>query len=227
MLVRRLAFAALLASPTLAQAQHSIRDFQLGGTASVLNRECVRLTPDEPYITGSAWMKKPVDLSQPFEVRVSVVLGEKDEEGADGIVFVLHPSMRQGFRGEGMGFSGLVPSVGIELDTYQNLHLGDPVADHLALMTHGERAHVGAATAVVELPNLEDGARHPMRIAWNPTAGALRVYLDNTLQGTVPGEVLTRAFGPGATVYWGFTAATGRLSNAQDVCLDQKLLSAL
>ncbi|MEL6760894.1 MAG: hypothetical protein AAFP04_10880, partial [Myxococcota bacterium] len=104
----------LLSPP--AHAQSSVNEFRLGGSAVVLDDECIRLTPDGPYTTGSAWFERPVDLSEPFEVRMSIVLGDKDREGADGIVFVFHPEMSTGFRGEGMGFSGLVPSLGIEFD---------------------------------------------------------------------------------------------------------------
>lgn len=209
-------FVALLASTAF--AQDSVEDFQLGGVAQVLDKECIRLTPDQPYLSGSAWYERPVDLSKPFEMRMQLVLGDKDLDGADGIVFVFHPSMRTGFRGEGMGFAGLVPSLGIEFDTYQNFHLDDPFADHLALMTNGESFHGGGT--VVELGNLEDGARHPLRIVWDPESG-LRLILDGKLRATHPPAAVRAVFGSNPVVYWGMTAATGRLSNRQDVCIEK------
>ncbi|MEN0061081.1 MAG: L-type lectin-domain containing protein [Myxococcota bacterium] len=210
-----------LLTPGLANAQSSIQDFKLGGSARVLSQECIRLTPDQPYTSGSAWFNQAIDLKQSFEMRLDVVLGKKDVEGADGIVFVFHPTPQTGFRGEGMGFAGLVPSVGIELDTYQNFHLDDPFLDHVALMSNGESFHGGGSgTPPVEVGNLEDGQRHPLRITWKP-GGKLQVYLDNKLRAAYSAEAVMRTFGGQSTVYWGMTAATGRLSNAQDVCIEK------
>ena len=77
----------LLAIP--ATAQLNIQDFELGGSATKLNEQCIRLVPDLPYDSGSAWYKKAIDLNAPFEMKVCLILGCKDDEGADGIVFVL------------------------------------------------------------------------------------------------------------------------------------------
>lgn len=226
---RRLSLALLAATgaaaliPATAQGQTRVQDFELGGSATVLDEQCIRLTPDQPYVTGSAWFEKPIDLSRPFDMRVSLVLGTKDAEGADGIVFVFHPAMQTGFRGEGMGFAGLVPSIGVEFDTYRNLHLADPESDHLAIMRNGERHH---AAPPLPLGNLEDGQRHPLRIAWAPERG-LEIQLDGKSVALYPSELVARTFGSTPVVYWGVTAGTGRLSNAQDVCIDQVLVGAV
>lgn len=213
-----------LLMPTLSFGQSSVHDFELGGSASLLGEDCIRLTPDKQYASGSAWFKQPIDLRRPFEMEVSLVLGEKDLAGADGIVFVFHPKKTTGWRGEGMGFAGLAPSLGIEFDTYRNLHLSDPVADHLALMADGQTFHGPGSLGLVELKNLEDGARHPLRIVWDPKAGKLLIFLDDKLKGTFPGAILKSIFGEQTEVYWGMTAATGRLSNYQDVCIERLFL---
>ncbi|MBX2802920.1 MAG: hypothetical protein KTR31_34880 [Myxococcales bacterium] len=213
---------ALLLGGT-AHAQTSVQDFRLGGSAQVLDQECIRLTPDTQYVTGSAWFHKSLDLQSPFEMKLSVMLGAKDQEGADGIAFVFHPGMRTGFRGEGMGFGGLSPSIGIELDTYRNVHLSDPFADHLALRINGDAMHLTSDPTVVELPNLEDGRRHPLRIVWTPKGG-LKVYLDDALRASFPAELVRSTFGGETVVNWGMTAATGRLSNNQDVCIEQMFI---
>jgi hypothetical protein len=46
-----------------------------------------------------------------------------------------------GSTGEGMGFSGITPSIGISLDTWQNLNLNDPVYDHISIQANGNPAH--------------------------------------------------------------------------------------
>ncbi|MGF1507910.1 MAG: L-type lectin-domain containing protein [Myxococcota bacterium] len=219
-------FCVLLAAPATSLAQTGVHDFRLGGSAFIVSQECIRLTPDRPYVSGSAWFKQPVDLREPFEIRMSLVLGRKDQDGADGVVFVLHPFAQTGLRGEGMGFAGLIPSMGIEFDTYQNLHLGDPRRDHLAMMTHGRRAHREAAVSPLELENLEDGARHPLRIAWAPRDGRLEVVFDDGVKATYRSDIVQRVFNGQSVVYWGLTAGTGRLSNEQDVCFDTMVVAA-
>jgi hypothetical protein len=216
------ALAWMASAPAFAQS--SVRDFELGGSAVVLDEQCIRLTPDRQFDTGSAWFKTPIDLSRPFEMKLLVVLGEKDLQGADGIVFVFHPGKETGYRGEGMGFAGLIPSLGVELDTYQNGHLGDPASDHLSVMQNGRSFHFSESEAI-ELGNLEDGKKHPLQISWNPETG-LTIRLDGRVRATYGPDVVKGAFDGLPTVYWGMTAATGRLSNAQDVCVETLRLSA-
>ena len=216
----------VLAFSVLAVAQSSVKEFKLGGSAAILNEECIRLTPATPYVSGSAWFQNPMDLEYPFELTVDLVLGENDELGADGIVFVFHPSMQTGYRGEGMGFAGLYPSLGIEFDTYQNYHLGDPSADHVAIMPHGQAHHARSMVGPIDLPNLENGAKRPLTIAWNPGSKTLQVALDGNTVATYQGDIVKEIFGGNSKVYWGATAATGRKINYQDVCI-RKLVYAM
>ncbi|MEM1023536.1 MAG: L-type lectin-domain containing protein [Myxococcota bacterium] len=209
--------------PVHSWAQTSVEEFELGGSAQVVSRDCIRLTDDHPFLSGSAWFHRPLDLGKPFELRLSLVLGMKDTQGADGIAFVLHPGMGTGWRGEGMGISGLSPSVAIEFDTYQNHHLGDPAEDHLGVVVNGDPFHSGAKP--VQLRNLEDGQRHRLRIDWTPETGRLRVYFDDVQRLDVPGSMLEQVFGPKPILHWGMTAATGRLSNDQQICLEELLLT--
>ena len=105
------------------KSQLNIEDFELKGAATQISDLCIRLVPDFQYTSGSAWYKRAIDLNAPFEMEICLVLGEKDLDGADGIVFVFFPEKRfTGSWGEGMGFAGLYPSLGIEFDTYLNYH---------------------------------------------------------------------------------------------------------
>jgi Bacterial lectin len=221
---RLIGSAIVLLAPATGQAQ-GVKDLRLGGAATVLNERCVRLTPDVPYVNGSAWFPRPVDLTQSFSMTVELGLGQKDREGADGIVFVFHTAMSTGFRGEGMGFAGLSPSLGIEIDTYQNVHLDDPELDHIAVMTDGRSYHVGDAGLSI-LGNVEDGARHALAIRWDPAADRLDIRFGQRSRISVSGAEVRRTFGTETLVYWGVTAGTGRLSNTQDVCLEPALVGA-
>ena len=200
-------------------AQLNIRDFELGGSATKLNEQCIRLVPDFQYDSGSAWYKRAIDLNAPFEMELCLVLGCKDEEGADGIVFVFTPFARTGFWGEGMGFAGLRPSLGLEFDTYRNYHLADPEDDHISIMANGETHHALSLVKPIPVSNLENCERHPLRIIWNPDEQLLEIYLDNELKVAYNQDLVNQIFRGNSGVYWGVTSATGRLSNNHDICI--------
>lgn len=201
------------------RAQSSVEEFKLGGSARILNDECIRLTPDVQFASGSAWYEKAIDLSRPFEITVCIVLGKNDDDGADGIGFIFHPSMRTGFRGEGMGFAGLYPSLGIEFDTYQNYHLADPPADHVAININGQPHHFASVAGPVSVPNLEDGNKHLLWINWDPLEKILLVQLDGEERVRLNEDIVKEVFGGNPVVFWGVTAATGRKTNFQDICI--------
>lgn len=217
--------ALLLTFMSNTYAQSSVEDFKLGGTARILNDECIRLTPDVQYASGSAWYEKPIDLSQPFELTVCLVLGKRDELGADGIGFVFHPVMRTGYRGEGMGFAGLYPSLGIEFDTYQNFHLADPVGDHVAISVNGQPHHYASLVGPVEVGELEDGKKHLLWIQWDPLDKELVIQLDGIERARLAEDIVAKVFQGNPIVYWGATAATGRKMNYHDICI-KKLVFA-
>ena len=206
-------------------AQVDLEDFRLGGTARVISDECIRLTPEIPFVGGSAWYKEAIDLTQPFTMEIDLVLGEIDELGADGIVFVFSNYPATGFRGEGMGFAGLAPSMGIEFDTYQNFHLNDPAEDHIAVMFNGQSVHWDDAFTPVKLTNIEDGNRHALTIIWDPGTPVLQVFLDEQLYVNLKVDLVNSIFAESPLVYWGATAATGRKINFQDICI-RKLIFA-
>lgn len=200
-------------------AQSSVEEFKLGGYARILDDDCIRLTPDEPFTSGSAWYEKPIDLNQPFELTVCIVLGANDELGADGIGFIFHPTMQTGYRGEGMGFAGLVPSLGIEFDTYQNFHLADPPEDHLSVNVNGQPHHYASLVGPVVLPNLEDGNKHLLWVRWDPGPRNLQIHLDGKEHVNLTRDLVADIFSGNPRVFWGVTAATGRKTNFHDICI--------
>lgn len=208
-------------------AQLNIEDFELGGAATQIDDQCIRLVPDWPYQSGSAWYKQAIDLNAPFEMEICLMLGDKDLEGADGIVFVFYPQINNtGFWGEGMGFAGLRPSLGIEFDTYLNYHLNDPAEDHMAIMANGQTHHFSNLISPVLLGNLEDGTRHVLRILWGPAEQLLQIFLQQELLVAFNKDIVGEIFGNNPFVYWGVTAATGRLSNNHEICIKKLLFTA-
>ncbi len=206
-----------------ALAQHPvIEDFTLQGDTYLTDQSCFRLTEEVPYASGAIWYKRPLSLSQPFAVELSVMLGCIDEGGADGMVFVFTPQTnRLGWVGEGIGFAGLVPSVGIEIDTWRNYHLNDPAEDHLAIMLNGRTGHTNNLAGPISIPNLEDCQRHRLIVKWEPALQKLSVLIDGTERIAARYDLVGQVFGGNDQVYWGMTAATGRYFNIHEVCFDR------
>jgi len=157
---------------------------------------------------------------------VCLVLGANDELGADGIGFIFHPTMQTGYRGEGMGFAGLVPSLGIEFDTYQNYHLADPPEDHIAVNINGQPHHYASLVGPVALPNLEDGNKHLLWVRWDPGPRTLQIHLDGKERVNLTRDLVADVFDGNPRVFWGVTAATGRKTNYHDICIKKLTFAA-
>ncbi|MDP5172615.1 MAG: L-type lectin-domain containing protein [Bacteroidia bacterium] len=207
--------------PSMAQ-QPFVDDFTLSGDTYLTEEYCFRLTEERPYASGSIWYKRPVSLAKPFAIELTIMVGCEDEAGADGMVFAFTPQAnRLGYVGEGIGFAGLVPSVGIEIDTWCNEHLGDPAEDHLAIMLNGRIGHWANLVGPVVIPNLEDCRRHSLIVRWQPEIQRLSVLIDGVERISAQHDLINQVFGGNDKVYWGMTAATGRYYNYHEVCFDR------
>jgi gliding motility-associated-like protein len=201
--------------------------FVLNGSAVDLGDDCIRLTPALTTQTGSAWYPDKINLEQDFRVEASLFLGSSDA-GADGIAFVLQPlSTAVGASGGGLGYLGVTPSVAVEFDTYQNSTYSDPSCDHVAIVSDGNPAHSGPtslAAPVNILPgtcNAENNAYHEVSIRWTSATSTLEVFVNCSLRVAYTGDLVTTVFGGDPLVYFGFTAATGALSNEQIACYNR------
>jgi len=198
------------------------KDLSPGGGTHSLGNNCFRLTTAQVWEAGSVWYAPQCDLKEAFEMEMKVLFGCKDEEGADGIVFIFHPQkIPSGYKGEGMGFGGLTPSLGIEIDTYQNYHLMDPEEDHVALMQDGVVHHYESLKGPITLGNVEDCEEHILRINWEPSNYLLSIMLDGETVLTHNINLIRDVFEGQSKVYWGLTAATGKKTNLQEICFQQ------
>ena len=195
----------------------------LNGSATRDNCNCYTLTPAAFTQSGSVWNSNKINLNNSFDFNFNVYLGCQDVNGADGIVFILQPiSTSLGSSGEGMGFSGISPSIGIALDTWQNLNLNDPIFDHISIQSNGNVAHgtdlAGPVQASSTSDNIEDCQWHIFRIIWDPSTQWLRAYFDGHLRVEIQINLVTTIFNNDPNVYWGFTGATGGANNLQQFC---------
>lgn len=215
----------LLCTPLLLLSQRPApEDFLPGGEAIKTGPDCFRLTSAVQWASGSLWRREPIDLEEPFAMELELLLGCEDEWGADGIVFVFYSGAggpRTGYRGEGMGFGGLSPSLGIEIDTWRNEHLADPAQDHMALLRDGQTHHAFSLAGPVRIPNVEDCRNHKLEISWEPDGSLLRVALDGVEYIRYRGNILEDVFRGQSRVYWGVTAATGRYVNRHEICFER------
>jgi gliding motility-associated-like protein len=210
----------LLLSPSLSA------QFRTNGTAISQANNCFRLTTNLGNQAGSVWYLNQVNISQSFDLYFDVYLGCSNG-GADGMAFVLQPiSTNVGSSGGALGYGGINPSLAVEMDTYQNSNFGDPAFDHIAVTTNGSVSHTaatnlaGPVTAKANNANIEDCNFHSLRITWDAPDTTLRVYFDCSLRITYQGDIVQNVFNNNPNVYWGFTAATGALTNVHSFCLN-------
>ncbi len=199
--------------------------FFLNGSAVQLNDTCWTLTPAENNRVGSIWNGTKVNLNNSFQVIMDMYFGCKDGDGADGILFGLQPvSTSIGQAGEGLGFQGVSPSLGIEFDTWQNGNLSDPSSDHVAICKNGNLNHGGSTNLAGPVQanatngNIEDCKWHKLRVDWDAPTQTLEVWFDCDRRLTYKADIVNQVFGGDPNVFWGFTSATGGANNLQQVC---------
>jgi len=205
------------------------QNYFLVGSAVQDNCNCYTLTPANNSLSGSVWNVNKINLNTAFDFIFSVSLGTKDTDGADGIAFVLQPiSTNIGVQGGGLGFANVSPSIGITIDTYQNIATTgndiDPAFDHIAIQRNGDLNHssvnniAGPVQAVAGQDNIEDGQWHQLRVSWDPATKVLKASMDGIDRVSATIDLISGVFGNDPMVFWGFTASTGGLNNVQRVC---------
>ncbi len=181
--------------------------------------DCYELT-DFTNQTGSVWSPGTIDLTNSFDMSFEVNLGVDDVWGADGMVFALRQSgTSPGGIGNGMGYSGITNSIGVEIDTWNSSPAvpSDVVSDHVGMSSNGAVDH--GLVAPQTIANIEDGLYHTFRATWDPVALDFEVFLDGTSIFVYTGDLVALYFGGVPDVYFGWTGGTGGVDNVQSVCM--------
>jgi gliding motility-associated-like protein len=204
-------------------SQVSFSQYILNGSATQIRCNCYTLTNPDYFQSGSVWNSNKINLNNSFDFHFNVYLGCQDFNGADGIVFILQPiSTSVGTYGEGLGFEGVSPSVGISLDTWQNFNRNDPSYDHISIQLNGIVTHgtdlAGPIQASATSDNIEDCAWHVFRITWDASTKTLVTYFDGQFRLQAQYDLVKNVFNNDPLVYWGFSAATGGANNLQQFC---------
>ena len=199
--------------------------YSLVGNAAKINPTTYRLTNDSMWQNGSVWNTTQIDLNKSFDLFFELYFGTHDIDGADGMTFTLQrQGTNAGGPGGGLGASGIIPSLIVEYDTYQNVDYADPVFDHIAIERDGVADHTlpafhlaGPVQTSSTVANVEDGAWHNTRVKWDAPSKTMTVYFDCVLRLTYTDDVVTNIFAGNPMVYYGFTAATGGATNEQSI----------
>lgn len=223
---RRVTFAAALALVTDATAQSLVFSSFSSTTGLTLNSLSATTTGDGTVLhiadnssndRGSVFstaMRTVSGFSTAFQFRLSTRGGSSDgtHTGADGIVFVIQRTGNTslGTNGQGLGYSGIGLSLGVEFDTYNNSGspVFDPNSNHVGIDSLG--SVVSLMTQAVT-PDFDDGNLWTAWIDYDGTT--LQVRVNET--GIRPGSALLSypltlsATLDGTSAYVGFTASTG------------------
>ena len=189
---------------------------------------CAQFTADANNQRGCVWNTSTISFASAFDYTVKMYFGD-DPNGADGCTFTFQNAATGlascGTTGGQLGIGGVSNALVIEFDTYDNdspMHVYDMTEDHIAIETDGNLQNgtplSGPIQASATSANICDGALHDVRITWNPSTNILQVYFDGSLRLSCTNNFITNVFGGNPNVYWGFTGATGGLSNQQYYC---------
>ena len=183
--------------------------FLLNGDAIQANDTCFQLTDNVLWQFGSMWSSGMMDLNQSLDVELDLFFGNQDANGADGIVFAFQQQgTNVGSAGSGIGYGGIVPSIGVEFDTWANASMSDPPQDHVAIVKNGNVDHTapnnlaGPVSASATSPNIEDNNYHTVRLVWDAPTTTLSVWFDGSLRLSHTEDIVNTTFGGDPMVFW-------------------------
>ncbi len=213
-----------------------LANWQLNGTCrsatNADNKKVLRLTNSTKSQSGSAFIKKPVQLisdkgfmasfSAYFSFQISNTdgLDEGDGAGADGLVFVIQTVANNvGSVGGGLGYRGIPRSLGIEFDTWNNSDsANDPDHNHVGIDTNGSTRSIKTCS---EKTLFNNGKIWYAWIDYDGDNQNLEVRYDSTNVRPENPQLSQKINIPSLlvqeNVYVGFTSATGLSYNIHDI----------
>lgn len=210
-------------------------DMTLNGAAdfasSGLLDGVVRLTDDNGQ-KGSAFLTNPVadittGFSTHFAFQITDLQSCGDQDGADGIVFVIQPNSADalGGGGGGIGYKDIPNSIGVEFDTWKNTEAGidDIDGNHIGINLNGNMISM---PSVAVSPDMTNGKIWHAWIDYDGTTLEVRVAQEECERPDDP--VLSSDVNLGAVLgtteaFVGFTSGTGCAGGDHDIlCWDFK-----
>jgi gliding motility-associated-like protein len=212
--------------PQLLFAQSSASDFFIrhGNNFSQVSCGGILYAPiqnqnHQAWGGGSVWLKKQLDLRQPFDI--SFIVDFIDTTATDGGAFVLQAdSAAVGDTYNGLGFRNIKQSVAVTFDAKRTNYDNDPNFDHISIQTNGDTKH-GTSNELTPPVTIEPFYsvnyfppyppkvvfHHLVTIKWNPASNLLSAYIDHALIISAQNDIIKNIFGGNPMVYWGLTAS--------------------
>jgi len=197
--------------------------FYTVGAAEETDRH-YRLTHSALNVTGAIWNQRLLNLYEPFDIYCELFFGCEDN-GGEGIAFVLQNKSSDAIGTDdlGLGYLGLTPSLAIEFDNaYSEADEFEVPYDHISIvhnqLSNYHPIHVaGPVMTNYRTINVEDCEHHKTRISWDPSINLLSIYVDGQKRLNHTIDIANDIFQGSQQVFWGFTAATGCITNSQGV----------
>jgi hypothetical protein len=194
------------------------------------------LSPSNANKAGSFFYNTAISLdndvsfSTSFQFKISASIGDGGEDGADGLVFVVKNRHAKaiGGTGEGLGYTGIQNSLGVEFDTFKNSSQNDPSGNHVGVNLNGS-VDSSENSKTIET-SFNNGLPWTAWIDYNDLSKTLDVRLanDSITRPVVP--ALSYAFEKGkglkdiigvvdgsSLASFGFTAATGASTGKHEI----------
>lgn len=202
----------------MATTGYSYAQYELIGGAKKLDKDRYRLTRKLHDCQAAIWRKKKIDLKEPFDIKFEAFLGCKYAD-SDGLAFVLQQEGGDvtGGGSYGLGYSGLMPSLAVEIDNYNDPFEGaDSIRyTHVAIMKNGDtdhHSHGNLAGPIAANPNKEgadqDCRQYIVQVSWRPDQKRLSVMIDDVWRLSYRGDIIKHIFKTNSSAWMGFTAAT-------------------
>jgi hypothetical protein len=201
-----------------------------GNTTTVVTREgtVLRVTPAQPDTSGSAFSAATVNaatFSAKFSFRISepggIATDCQKETGADGLVFVVQSVASDiGGFGGGLGYQGITPSVGVEIDTWCNGEFNDPNSNHLGIDVNGVVDHgPGAPDTYLAPVKLDNSQVWWMWVDYDGITLEVRLHDENVkpAQPVLSKPLNIPSILGQPTAYVGFTSGTGGAWGNHDI----------
>jgi Legume lectin domain len=195
--------------------------FTLNGITATLNpnAQCVLRLTNGFGPSGSAFLTNTFSLASDasfstffsFQIPNPVGIGDADGPGADGIVFTVQTvSNTAGGGGGGIGYQGISPSVGVELDTFNNGGQDQNSGNHIGIDLNGSVSSV----ALTPIPGrFNDGNVWYVWVDYNGVTDLLEARVSSSSTRPAAASVSSTVNLPailGTTnAFVGFTSGTG------------------
>ncbi len=228
-----------------------VSNYNLVGTTIASGGNCYEITRQTGDV-GAIWYDDKIDLNNPFDINFSLNIKNVQNNGSDGLMFVLQneSDTSLGYAGGSLGYAGIgTHSMGVEFDVYNNREscgLGDwennppytnghgpepaDCSDHTAISRNGN-VLCEIAPPISLFPDgrtIENDSTYQCRIKWDPQTDSIHVYIDCILRIATKYNIIDSIFNGENMVYWGFTASTGPFdADRIRVCLDGNIFTAL